>query len=175
MTGRARALVLSAGICVFTAASAADVTTYQYDALGRLRRVQYSGGPADGKQLEYRYDASGNRHSVVSGAVGSGNLVLTPKRTVATATTAGVTLGVTVTGQDLNGIVYFYENGTLLGSTAVYGGEAVIVLEGFAVGTHTITVTYSGDLYNDPYTFTFTLKVNNLSWLPAVLEILLSN
>jgi hypothetical protein len=40
---------------------------------------------------------------------------------------------------------------------------------------HTITATYSGDANNAPTTHTFTIKVQNLSWLPAVLEILLSD
>jgi hypothetical protein len=40
---------------------------------------------------------------------------------------------------------------------------------------HTIMATYSGDSSNAPYSFTFTIKAQNLGWLPAVLEILLSN
>ena len=71
--------------------------------------------------------------------------------------------------------VTFSENGAFLGSAPVYDGQASIVLEGFSLGAHTITVSYSGDSANAPYTYTFTIKVQDLSWLPGVLQILLSD
>ena len=50
-------------------ASAADTTTYTYDALGRLQTVAVSGGPAGGVASGYSYDPAGNRTSTaVTGA-----------------------------------------------------------------------------------------------------------
>lgn len=43
----------------------ADSVGYTYDSLGRLARVEYIGGPNNGRVIEYHYDASGNRTSVV--------------------------------------------------------------------------------------------------------------
>jgi len=71
--------------------------------------------------------------------------------------------------------VTFTENGTFLGSAPVSDGQASIFLQGFSLGTHTITATYSGDSDNPQRAFTFTVKVMNLSWLPAVLEVILSD
>ena len=54
------------GILVFLAAPAiAGTTSYTYDALGRVIHVTYE----DGSQVDYTYDAAGNRTQVVQ-AVG---------------------------------------------------------------------------------------------------------
>ena len=163
--------------CISSIAAAADTTTYTYNALGRLTQVQIAGGPANGTQISYQYDASGNRTQyIVSGSTSSGTLAISPFGSTTNQTSTGVVLGVHVSGQNApTGTVTFTENGTFLGSTTVQNADASIILEGFALGTHTITVSYSGDVYNAPYSYTFTIKVRNLSWLPAVLEILLSN
>jgi hypothetical protein len=46
---------------------------------------------------------------------------------------------------------------------------------GFPKGVHNITAIYSGDGRHAAQTINFTIKVQNLNWLPAVLELLLSN
>ena len=46
-------------------ALAAESVSYDYDALGRVIRVDYVGGPNDGMIIEYTYDATGNRTEVV--------------------------------------------------------------------------------------------------------------
>ena len=155
----------------------AETITFTYDALGRLRNASVSGGPANGVQRSYDYDAADNRTQyVVSGSSASGSITITPAGTVANTTSVGVTLTVNISGSSPpSGMVTFTENGTFLGSAFVYAGQATVILEGFPKGTHTITASYSGDGANAPYSYSFTIKVQNLSWLPAVLEILLSN
>lgn len=178
MPGSIRVALCCASVCLATAAFAGDRTTYTYDALGRLKMLQYSdGGPANGAQIQYSYDATGNRTQyIVSGSTSSGGLTIAPFGSTANQTSTGVALGVHVSGPNSpQGAVTFTENGTYLGSAMVQGGDASIILEGFALGTHAITVSYSGDANNPPYSYTFTIKVQNLSWLPAVLDILLSD
>jgi YD repeat-containing protein len=40
---------------------AAETVTYKYDALGRLKQVTKTGGPATGQQTTTTYDPAGNR------------------------------------------------------------------------------------------------------------------
>ena len=172
---RAAGFVVGCGVAGL--ASGNEITTYTYNALGRFTKVQISGGPGSGAQVNYQYDAAGNRQQyVVSGSSGSGSITISAFGNSANQTATGVVLAVHVSGATApTGMVTFSENGTVLGAVFVYDGQASIILEGFALGTHTITATYAGDSANAPYTHTFTIKVRNLNWLPAVLEILLSN
>jgi YD repeat-containing protein len=81
--------------CLSSIAAAADSTTYTYNALGRLTKVQVAGGPANGTQISYQYDASGNRTQyIVSGSTSSGSLTITPFGSIVNQTSAGVALGV---------------------------------------------------------------------------------
>ena len=43
------------------AADATETTTYTYDSLGRLKKVEKSGGPKSGTQTTTAYDPAGNR------------------------------------------------------------------------------------------------------------------
>jgi YD repeat-containing protein len=49
-----------AAICTAAAAHASETTTYTYDALGRLVKVERD----DGLKTEYSYDNAGNRTNV---------------------------------------------------------------------------------------------------------------
>jgi hypothetical protein len=80
-----------------------------------------------------------------------------------------------VSASSSSGTVTFSENGVFLGSAWVIDGQGSIFLEGFANGVHSITATYSGDGTHAAQTTTFTIKVQDLRWLPAVLDLLLSN
>jgi hypothetical protein len=90
-------------------------------------------------------------------------------------TPSGAPLMVSISGAPTAGTVTFTENGVFLGSTWVMNGQAGIFLEDFPKGSHTISVSYSGDGSHAAQTATFTIKVQDLRWLPAVLELLLSD
>jgi hypothetical protein len=170
------ALISALALCAATLVHAAETVTYSYDAHGRLTQLQTSGGPANGSTRTYQYDAANNRTSFqVSGGSTGGSVTITPTGAVANASSVGVVIAVNIAGTSPSGMVTFTENGVFLGSAFVYDGQASVLLEGFAMGAHTITATYSGDGINAPSTHTFTIKVQNLSWLPAVLDILLSD
>jgi len=156
-------------------AQAGETATYTYDVFGRLSNVQVSGGPRNNVQRSFSYDPGDNFILVqVSGASNSGTVTLAPVGRVANATSEGAAIGVHITGSgSLSGMVTFTENGVFLGSAFVTDGEASVFLEGFSLGMHTIVASYSGDATNAPYSFTFTIRVQNLSWLPAVLQLLL--
>jgi hypothetical protein len=172
-----RAVLLMTCSCILGVSRAAETATYTYDVHGRLTHVQAVGGPANNVTRAYQYDATDNRTSlVVSGSSSNGTVTITAQGARANVTSVGVSIGVSISGSPApTGMVTFTENSVFLGSAFVYDGQASVLLEGFAVGTHTIVAAYSGDGANAPTTHTFTIKVQNLSWLPAVLEILLSN
>ncbi len=168
-------VLLVAGACVH-AVRAAETLTYTYDARGRLTKVEASGGPGNGAVRAYQFDAAGNRMQFQSTAASGGSAVaITPTGGVANVTSTGVVIGVSITGVGSpSGIVTFTENGVFLGSAFVYANQASVILEGLPTGVHTITASYSGDGSNAPRTFTFTIKVQDLRWLPAVLDLILS-
>lgn len=172
-----RAALLGGYCFVVGVAQADETTTYSYDSLGRLNKVEVSGGPGHNSVVHYGYDPAGNRLSyIVSGSTSNGSIAISPFGSTANITATGVVLGVRITGSPApSGTVTFTENGIFLGSAFVYDGQASVILEGFSLGTHTITASYSGDSSNAPYVHTFTIKVQNLAWLPAVLDILLSD
>lgn len=155
---------------------AAESTTYTYDAAGRVNNVQIVGGPSTGVARTYVYDRVGNRKQLVATGAASGNaMTIGPTSNVANAVSGGVVLLVNVRGNGSpNGVVTFSENGVFLGSAYTFNNQASIFLEGLSLGMHTITVSYSGDASNEPYSRTFTIRVQNLSWLPGVLNLLLS-
>jgi hypothetical protein len=171
-----RVTVAAAALYVCASAQASEQITYTYDIYGRLIGATASGGPANGENRQYGYDAADNRTSVqISGVVTRGSVTIVPVSAVANVSSVGVTLGVTISGSSPSGMVTFTENGNFLGSAFVSQGQASVILEGFPVGTHTITASYAGDASNAPTTFQFTIRVQNLMWLPAVLQLLLSN
>lgn len=55
------------------AAVAQETTTYTYDALGRVRTVTRSGGPASGASATYSYDPASNRTNVTVTGTAAGN------------------------------------------------------------------------------------------------------
>jgi len=56
-----------------------------------------------------------------------------------------VTFTATLSSTSATGDVQFFDNGTLLGKTPVSGGAAPFIAGSLTLGTHTITVSYSGD------------------------------
>jgi YD repeat-containing protein len=58
-----------AGVFTASPAYSQETKTYTYDALGRVKGVAITGGPATGTNTGYEYDAAGNRTKVtVSGS-----------------------------------------------------------------------------------------------------------
>lgn len=153
---------------------AAETATYTYDALGRLRAVQTAGGVADGATVSYDYDAAGNRtqHGSIR-PTGSQPVSVSPASGVAQVNSVGTTFVVNIGSATAGGTVTFTEGGVFLGSAAVINGQATIVLEGYPLGLHTITANYSGDSVHAPASATYQIRVLNLSWLPAVLNLIL--
>ena len=69
MRGRVyRLLLAGSAIACASALGAAETVGYRYDALGRLVRVERSGGPQSGVAASYSYDCAGNRLQVAAGA-----------------------------------------------------------------------------------------------------------
>lgn len=161
-----------AAICVCASAvvHASQTVSYSYDALGRLTATQIEGGPGSGITQTFEYDPAGNRtqYQVTT------QPALSMSSSVVNLTQAGATLTVNLSDPAATGTVTFTENGTTLGTASVVNGQATVVLQGYPQGTHTLTASYSGDGTGDaPQTTTFTIKVQSLNWLPAVLQLLL--
>lgn len=167
--------ILAVSVGGLTAANAGQTVSYVYDALGRLTDVQILSGPGAGVIQSYRYDAAGNRTSHQVTAPGQTTVSVTMPNTTAIVTSAGVTLTVNVGGSAPGGTVTFTENGTFLGIASVISGVASITLEGLPSGPHSITATYSGDGTYAPRATTFNVNVRDLRWLPAVLDVVLSD
>jgi YD repeat-containing protein len=175
MDRSARAALLVAFTCAIGVTHAAQTVTYVYDALGRLTDVQILGGPGAGVTQNYQYDAAGNRSQETVSAPGQTTISLSVPNTTALVTSAGITLTVNVSGSAPGGTVTFTENGVFLGIANVTGGQASISLEGMSNGSHPIRATYSGDGTHAPKIETFNISVRDIRWLPAVLEMLLSD
>jgi len=168
-------VILFAGACAAGMASANQIVTYSYDELGRLTEVQIQSGPGSGVKQTYSYDAAGNRLQQQVTAPGQSPVVITAPNPNVNITSAGAVLTVNVTGSSPGGTVTFTENGVFLGTASVVGGAASITVEGLSNGTHSILATYSGDGTHAPQATTLSIKVQNLLWLPAVLQLLLSD
>lgn len=170
---RSKALAaLGAGcICAGGLAQASQTVTYSYDALGRLVGTQAQGGSATGTTQSFQYDPAGNRTSYQVLM----QVALSLNSPVANLTSAGAELKINLSNPSAGGTVTFTENGTFLGSTSVANGQASVILQGLSKGVHTITASYSGDGSDAAQTTIFSINVQNLSWLPAVLQLLLQN
>lgn len=164
-------VTLSFGILAWGVVSASQKVTYAYDALGRLTEVKILEGPGSGVIQSYQYDAAGNRLQYqVTASAG-----LMAPGSVVNAATEGTALTVSVDDPTASGTVTFTENGVFLGSAPVIEGQASLTVENFPTGQHSIQASYSGDGTHAPQQTRFDVKVQNLSWLPKVLEILLSD
>lgn len=156
-------------ICTGSLAQASQTVTYTYDALGRLEKSQTQGGPGNGTTQVFKFDAAGNRTQYQALI----EVALSMNSPTVNLTATGANITVNVSNASAGGTVTFSENGTVLGSASVANGEASVIIQGLAKGAQTITASYSGDGSDTPQTTTFTINVQNLSWLPAVLQLLL--
>lgn len=156
-------------LCASGVAYAGQTVTYTYDALGRLVQSQTQGGPGNGTTQVFKFDAAGNRTQYQALV----EVALSMNSSTVNLTATGANLTVNVSSPSAGGTVTFSESGTVLGSASVANGKASVIIQGLAKGRQTITVSYSGDGSDTPQTTTFTINVQNLSWLPAVLQLLL--
>jgi len=174
-----RSIKLSATVVVGLFASpfagAAQTVVYAYDALGRLTNVNVLGGPGSGITQSFQYDAASNRLQQTVSAPGQSSVALAVSNPIVNVTSAGVTLTVNVSGTAPGGTVTFTENGVFLGIAYVTNGQASIGVDQIPAGTHSIKATYSGDGTYAPTVNTFSISVRDLRWLPAILNLLLSN
>ena len=152
------------GVC---AAANAGTTSYQYDALGRLSVVTEGAAV-----VRYYYDPAGNRTQKQTQG-GAATTIAMPNANLIEKQ-GSVVLKASVGGSSPGGTVSFYEGGTFLGSTTLTGGTAIVEIIGLTRGSHTITASYSGDVTNASSSVNFQIKIVNLDWLPAMIELLLN-
>lgn len=170
-------IAIGAGwICASGAVHATQTVSYTYDALGRLTQVQIQSGPGSGTSGSYSYDPAGNRTQYqVSGSVGQTPITLSIGKSIVNVTSTGETITLNLGAAGATGTVDLTENGVYLGSAWVTNGQVSIVLQGLSQGAHNITVTYSGDGTYAAQTTTFAVKVQDIRWLPALLQLLLQS
>lgn len=168
---RSRKLLAFAAGCICSWSLAyAQTVSYTYDALGRLTQVQIPDASGGTITQNFKYDPAGNRTQYQRLLP----VILSMNSSVVNLTPSGATLTVDLSNPSATGTVTFTENGQpLAGPVSVSGGKATVIIEGLSKGKQTITATYSGDGSDSPQTTTFTINVENLSWLPAVLQLLL--
>ena len=159
----------------FTAATAAFAETkYTYDALGRVTNVQVVGGAAHGQYESFSYDAAGNRVQVQKQAPSVPATTVVPSTTNLILTGGQATLTLAVGNSSTGGTVSVSMDGAFITTATVVNGTVTIQIPDATVGEHKIRVTYSGDANHLPTTFIFDATVRDLSWLPAVLDLILN-
>ncbi len=77
--------------------------------------------------------------------------------------TAGITPTIATTSPAPTGTVTFSEGSTILATQTVSGGTAAFTTASLAAGSHTITVTYSGDAFYAGSSSTFVQVVNKVT------------
>lgn len=169
-------LAIGAGwVCAASLAFASQTVTYTYDALGRLVGSQTQGGSGSGTTQIFKFDAAGNRTQYQALL----QVALSMNSPLVNLTASGAKLTVGLSNPSATGTVTFTDNatGALLGGgpVSVSNGQATVTVQGLSKGTHTITASYSGDGADASQVTVFTVKVQDLSWLPAVLQLLLQN
>lgn len=169
MTSRRLLAYSTACLCSWGVVQAQAVS-FTYDALGRLTQVQTPSASGGVITQNFQYDPAGNRATYQRLLP----VVLSMTRPIVNLTPSGATLTVDLSNPSATGTVTFTENGNpLAGPVSVSDGKATVIIEGLSKGTQTITATYSGDASDAPQATTFTINVEDLSWLPAVLQLLL--
>lgn len=153
-------------------ATKAGTTTYEFYAANGDLLAEYTPALA-GKLVEYIY-LSGKRVAQRTSDANPPTAIAPPRSTVVANRNRGTTLAVNVGTGSAAGTVSFSSGGTVLGIAYVSNGQASIDVLDLPLGTHTITAVYSGDGTHSGNTITYQIKVVNLDWLPAVIEVLLN-
>lgn len=158
---------------VVSDAMATETTTYTYDTLGRLKTSVVTGGTRHGVQQSFKYDNSGNRTELST--VSASSLLsptITPSNTTVGFMGSGGGVFAVNLGAGVGGSAEFFVNGAFAGSVNIVDGRARLSLSNLAPGDYTITVNFSGDATHNPTSSTFQVKLRDLSWLPAVLQLM---
>lgn len=148
------------------------ISTYEFHAANGDLLAEYT--PAQANRLvEYIY-LSGKRIAQRVSDTNPPTAIGPVRNTVVATRTGGATLTVNVGTSSATGTVTFSSGGSIIGTAFVMNGQGSIDVLGLPLGMHTITATYSGDSANSGNTVTYQIKIVNLDWLPAVLELLLN-
>jgi hypothetical protein len=153
----------------------ADTTEYAYDALGRLTSVQIVGGVLDGAAQSFQYDLAGNRlQKQTLEATNPQSTVVVPATPTLNIMGGGSATLVLIVGDSLaTGSISVTIDDVYVGTATVVNGTAEIQFQGAAPGNHNIRAIYTGDANNAPTTSVFVVKVQDLSWLPVILNLIL--
>lgn len=154
-------------------AMATETTTFTYDTLGRLKTSVVTGGTRHGVQQTFKYDNANNRTELSTVSASS---LLSPTITPSSTTVGFMGPGRGVfsinLGTGVGGSAEFFVDGAFAGSVNIVNGQARLALPNLAPGDYTITVNFSGDATHNPASSTFQVKLRDLSWLPAVLQLI---
>lgn len=150
----------------------AGAATYEFYAFNGDLLVEYT--PSQANRLVEHIYLNARRIAQRTSDANPPTSVTPARISVVASRTGGVTLTVNVGGASPGGTVTFTEGGVVLGTAYVIDGRASIDVLGVALGSHTITATYSGDASHSENTVTFQVRVVNLDWLPAVLDLVLN-
>lgn len=164
---RIQIIVVLIGVVGLSPAGAAT-TSYQYDALGRLTTVDQGSG-----QTTYNYDFAGNRSSKQVTSITPTAITLAGQTTLVEKQGV-VTLTFNVGNSSASGNVSIYANAALIGTASVTNGVVTVAVTGLPVGPNSITLAYAGSGALAANSATVSVNVVNLSWLPAVLKLLLN-
>ncbi len=170
-----------------------DASGYLYDGLNIRVRAQKSGATTyftyglDGNLLsELTLGAGGGvdlrdyvylagRQVAVRASTQVPSTVTSSSGSISATAGSSVTLTVNVSGASPTGTVTFTLGSTVLGTANVVNGSASLTVSGLPVGNNTIVATYSGDANNTSGSTTLSVNVYDLSWLPAILQLLLDD
>lgn len=158
MIGRA---LLSAGAALLLAlACSAATLTYEYDTLGRLKRVTDSGG----QQITYTLDPAGNRTQVATAVNTAGTLSFSPATYAVTEGTASVTITVTRTGGSTGAVSVSYatNDGTALAGSDYTATTGTLNWAAADATSKNFTVTILNDAVGESAE-TFTVGLSNVS------------
>jgi len=171
----------------------ADASGYLYDGLNMRVRAQKSGATTyftyglDGNLLsELTLGAGGGvdlrdyvylagRQVAVRASTQVPSTVTSSSGSISATAGSSVTLTVNISGASPTGTVTFTLGSTVLGTANVVNGSASLTVSSLPVGNNTIVATYSGDANNTSGSTTLSVNVYDLSWLPAILQLLLDD
>lgn len=148
------------------------ITSYEFRASGGELLAEYT--PSQSNRLVEHIYLNGMRVAQRISDDRPATAVSAARSSVVANGAGEVTLTVNIGGTSPAGTVTFSEGGNVIGTAYVVNGQASISVLGMALGSHTITVSYSGDAVNSGNAVTLNIRVVDLSWLPAVLDLVLN-